>query len=204
MWTSILGEQKLFPREHGFPCYSSQLGLWTPPPMVGQTDDKEYVSPPIIPPRSGNFFPGLAQDCLSRCFVLSRQQPSDCHWSCQVASASWDMPSASPGFPPRMGKMSWEKNHLGWTGRVQAYKCRRLGQLFSSIDQSPIWGSLFSGSFLALSSLRRAQGALRCHKFIFPDGSGESTMISLFPKLKLLILWIVSELIILIQGSLEL
>lgn len=29
--------------------------------MVGQADDKEYVSPTIIPPRSGNFFPGAGR-----------------------------------------------------------------------------------------------------------------------------------------------
>lgn len=38
--------------------------------MVGQTDDKEYVSPTIIPPRPGNSFPGLGG-----CFSLSQKLP---------------------------------------------------------------------------------------------------------------------------------
>lgn len=36
-----------------------------------------------------------------------------------------------------------------------------------------LFGSLFSESFLALSCLRRALGALRCHKLILSDGLGE-------------------------------
>lgn len=64
MRTGILGEQPLFSQEHGFPCCSSQLGPWIPPPTIGPADDKEYVSPTIVPPRSGNCLPRLG-GCLS-------------------------------------------------------------------------------------------------------------------------------------------
>lgn len=111
MWTRILREQKLFPKEHGFPCYSSQLGPWILPYMVGQADDREYVSSAIIPLSSGNFFPRLGGCSSLYWWFLHSQQTvaQQLWWSCQMARAGWGRPPAGTHFPPRTGKKSWDK-----------------------------------------------------------------------------------------------
>lgn len=118
--------------------------------MVGQADDKEYVSPTIIPPRSGNFFPRL-RGCLCLYQWLLHAQQTVAQQLPQVLPSGmcWvGRTTSSPHFSPRMRKKSWEK----MTKQIKAYRSRGL---------------------CPLSCLRRAPGALRYHKFVFSDGLDE-------------------------------
>lgn len=76
--------------------------------MVGQADDKEYVSPTIFPPRSGSFFPGLG-DCSSLKEPLLHSQQTVARQLAlapvRVSCAGW----GRPRFPPGMGRKLTEE-----------------------------------------------------------------------------------------------
>ena len=165
--------------------------------MVGQADDKEYVSPAITPPRPGNFFPGgwvAVYLSSSDSFVLSRQEPRNSHWSWQVACSVWDVPAASSWLPPRMNEKGLKRGrpHKKWPIQVLApailslhwFCCSSLGACFLKVSlPCPVLEELWEhrdaiNSFYLMVWVRE-----------------EQTTRSLFPKLRLVISQIMSELI---------
>lgn len=122
-------------------------------------------------------------------FALSSQEPSNSHWSCQVACVGWNMPPAGPWLPPRMGGKGLE------TTQIKTDQFRGLAQQFySSIDSSLSFGAYFLEVSLPLEELWEHWDATHSYSLMVWMREEQTTR-SLFPELKLIISWIMSELI---------
>ena len=197
MGTRKLGEQKRFSQKIWLSFSFFSAGSLDPTTNGRASRWQRICHPRHHSSKAWQLLPGGWETVYlssSDSFVLSRQEPRNSHWSWQVACSGWDMPAASSRLPPRMNEKGLKRGrpHKKWPIQVLApailslhlFRCSSLGACFLNVSlPCPVLEDLWEhwdaiNSFYLMVWVRE-----------------EQTTRSLFPKLRLVISWIMSELI---------